>query len=340
MRRPPAFDYTTVGHVTVDVLADGSRRPGGSAFYSALQAARLGQRTLILTQGSPEEIERLIAPYREELELQVLPAPATTTLATSAPLATSTALATNVDGGGEQRTQHVLAWAGPIVEVTVDTAVLHLAPVARETPGSWRGRADFAGLTPQGLARAWDEEKLGGVHYSVAEEQHRAVGTAPGEAHREMRAAPDQAQGEMRSVPVGPEALACRCDALVLSEHERASCAELISAAREQGAVVAITAGAQPTVILTPGSGVEVQIAVPPIERPREDLGAGDVFAAAFFIALAEGRTPARATAFANAAAAVRVSGAGADAIGDRETVEARLRHTVPVTGREPSARA
>ena len=38
------FDYTTVGHVTADVLGDGSRRPGGSAFYSALQAARLGQR--------------------------------------------------------------------------------------------------------------------------------------------------------------------------------------------------------------------------------------------------------------------------------------------------------
>jgi len=29
--RPPAFDYVTVGHVTVDVLPDGSRRPGGTA---------------------------------------------------------------------------------------------------------------------------------------------------------------------------------------------------------------------------------------------------------------------------------------------------------------------
>ena len=36
--------YVTVGHVTIDVLPDGERRPGGTAFYSALQAARLGLR--------------------------------------------------------------------------------------------------------------------------------------------------------------------------------------------------------------------------------------------------------------------------------------------------------
>ena len=45
------FDYTTVGHVTIDVLDDGSRRAGGTAFYSALQAARLGRRALIVTRG-------------------------------------------------------------------------------------------------------------------------------------------------------------------------------------------------------------------------------------------------------------------------------------------------
>jgi 1D-myo-inositol 3-kinase len=297
VHRPAAFDYTTVGHVTVDVLADGSRRPGGSAFYSALQAARLGQRTLILTQGAPGEIERLIEPYREEVELQVLPSPATTTLATSTRLATSA-------HEGEQRTQRVLAWAGQIAEVAVDTAILHLAPVARETPWAWRGRADFVGITPQGLARAWDEDEDG-----------------------EMRSAADSEHREMRSTPVDRGALAGGCDALVLSEHERASCAELVSAAGEMGAVVAITAGARPTTLLTPGGG-EAQVAVPAIERPRDDLGAGDVFAAAFFVALAEGQPPARAAAFANGAAAVRVSGVGADAIGDRSDVEQRLRDT------------
>jgi 1D-myo-inositol 3-kinase len=295
------FDYTTVGHVTVDVLADGSLRPGGSAFYSALQAARLGLRTLILTQGSPEEIERLIAPYRDELELQVLPAPATTTLATSVQPATSPS------GLGEQRTQRVLAWAGEIAEVTVDTAILHLAPVARETPRVWSGRTGFVGLTPQGLARAWEQDEHGGM-LSANDGKHR----------------------EMRSARADRGALAGVCDALVLSEQERASCAELISAAAEVGAVVAVTAGAQPTAILTPDGG-EARVAVPAIEHPRDDLGAGDVFAAAFFVALAEGQPPVRAAAFATAAAAVRVSGIGAGAIGDRRAVEQRLRCTTPI---------
>jgi sugar/nucleoside kinase (ribokinase family) len=271
--------------VTVDVLADGSRQPGGSAFYSALQAGRLGLRTLILTQGSPDEIERLLTPYRDEVELQILPAPETSTLATS-------------PSSGAPRTQRVLAWAGTMSEASVDTKILHLAPIARETPSrAWRGRADFVGLTPQGLARAWDDEG-----------------------------------GEMHSTPPDAEALGGDWDALVLSEQERESCAELIAAARESGATVAITAGAEPTAILAPGRKA-VRVAVPAIERPRDDLGAGDVFAAAFFVALAEGQPAARAAAFANAAAAVRVSDAGADAIGDRPAIEARLRASMPAPG-------
>ena len=285
MRRAVPFDYTTVGHVTVDVLADGSRRPGGSAFYSALQAARLGRRTLILTQGSAAEIEPLMAPYRGEVELRVLPAPATTTLATAGA----------ADG---PRRQRVLAWAGAMPRANVETAILHLAPIARETPSrAWLGRADFVGLTPQGLARAWDGE-----------------------------------DGEMRSAAPDLDVLAGRCDALVLSEHERAGCAELLSAAADAGATVAITAGADPTTVLPPDGGAAILVAVPAIERPRDDLGAGDVFAAAFFIALTERQTPARAAAFANAAAAVRVGGVGADAIGERQAIEARLRDTAPAS--------
>src|ERR1700736_2439574 len=72
------FDYTTVGHVTVDVMPDGSRRPGGTAFYSALQASRLGLRTLVLTRGVASEIEELLEPYRRELQLDIQPAPETT----------------------------------------------------------------------------------------------------------------------------------------------------------------------------------------------------------------------------------------------------------------------
>jgi sugar/nucleoside kinase (ribokinase family) len=270
-------DYTTVGHVAIDVMADGSRRPGGSAFYSALQAARLGQRARIITRGSPGEIERVIEPYGREVEVEVSAAAQTTTLQSS--------------GSGARRTQRILAWAGPIGgQVAVDTSILHFAPIARETPNRWTGRADFVGLTPQGLVRQWAS---GSGHVSL-------VALARG------------------SAPPG-------CHAVVLSERERASCEVLIAQAAAAGAIVAVTAGPAPTQILLPDGGV-LEVEVPALEDPADDLGAGDVFAAAFFLALSEGRGPRVAAAFANAAAAVRMGGTGPEAIGQRTAIERRMR--------------
>lgn len=266
------FDYTTVGHVTADVMADGTRRPGGSAFYSALQAARLGRRTLIVTRGVGSEIGELLAPYMEELELELQEAPCTTSLRTS--------------GKGHERVQRMLAWAGAIEPgVRVDTTVLHLAPVARETPSRWRGEAKFVGLTPQGLVRTWSSRDDTVV----------------------LR-------------PLEPWQVPRRLDAAVLNEAERARCGTLL----DGRTVLAVTDGAAPTELLLPGSE-PVLLAVPAVERLRDDIGAGDVFAAAFFIALADGADAHAAAAFANAAAAVRLSGDGPSAIGGRAAIAARL---------------
>jgi sugar/nucleoside kinase (ribokinase family) len=309
----PRYDYTTVGHVTIDVLdADGSRRPGGTAFYSALQAARLGLRTLILTRGVRDEIETLLAPYRDELDLEVIPAEHTTTLQTA--------------GEGHERRQRLLAWAGPIAwaeptagaeptsgarlttgtrpaagarpiaePLPLDTAILHLAPVARETPrgrfNAHQPRAELVGLTPQGLVREWD------------------------------------ATGKITLGALRPELLPKRCDVWVLSERERECCAAPAARAVAEGTVMAVTAGAHPTELQLPG-GELLRVPASPIAAPVDDLGAGDVFAAAFFIALREGHAPAGAAAFAGAAAAVRIAGAGPGAIGDRRAIEARLGQT------------
>lgn len=269
------FDYTAVGHVTVDVIDGGSRRPGGTAFYSALQASRLGLRTLILTRGAPREIEQLLAPYRAELELEVQPAEQTTTLHTS--------------GSGAERSQRLLAWAGPIEAAPLDTGILHLAPVARETPPRWQGAVEFLGLTPQGLLRDWPREG-----------------------------------GEISLTAAAPEAFPARCDAIVISEVEQGSCRELISRASRADTIVAVTAGARPTTILVPGSA-PLQVQTAAAEDPGgDDLGAGDVFAAAFFIALREGRPARQAAGFAGAAAALRVGAAGTSGIAGRSAIESR----------------
>jgi sugar/nucleoside kinase (ribokinase family) len=274
------YDYVTVGHVTLDLIEDRPggtvAQPGGGAFYSALQAARLGLRTLIVTQGAPGQIQELLAPYANELDLHVIPAPRTTTLATT--------------GGGSTRSQRVLAWAGPIAEpVALSGSIVHLAAVARETPTAWSGEAGFVGLTPQGLVREW---------------------------------LPNQ---PTTLVALDPNTLPARFDAAVIGERERDGCAALFEAARHAGAPVAVTAGARPTMVYPAGGGPVVRAAVPSTAAVRDDLGAGDVFAAAFFVALFEGMSAAGAAAFGNVAAALRVGGVGAEAIGRRAEIEAAL---------------
>ncbi len=306
------YDYVAVGHVTRDVIEDraggAASQPGGSAFYSALQAARLGLRTLIVTQGVPAEIYALLESFSDEVALRVIPAEQTTTLSTR--------------GSGTRRLQRLLAWAGPIVEpLTLDTGILHLAPVARETPTSWRGQARFVGLTPQGLVRRWQaRERMRPGHaregmplvqldtQSLLGDVPLAVGT------------PEALARDITAVDLDPQLLPPRFDAAVISEEECRSCHALFTLARRGGAYVAVTAGSRPATVHlpVPAPGSSLQTGVPRPVRAREDLGAGDVFAAAFFVALSEGREPLEAATFANAAAAARVAGVGPGAIATR----------------------
>jgi sugar/nucleoside kinase (ribokinase family) len=277
----PEYDYVAVGHVTVDVLVgpDGHRRrqPGGGAFYSGLQAARLGLRVLVITRGQPTELRRLLAPFAGELGVEILPAAQTTTFETR--------------GSGSARRQRLLAWAGPIAdadlaaEAPTRASILHLAPVARETPPAWPCEAQLVGLTAQGLLRRWEQ---------------------PGD--------------EIATAPIELERLPSRLDAVVINASERESCEPLF----DRVPVIAVTAGEGPTMIHLAG-GQDACIAPRPVSAAHEDLGAGDVFAAAFFIALREGLTPLQAAARGNAAAAVRISGQGPQAIGDLDAIVRRL---------------
>ncbi len=120
---------------------------------------------------------------------------------------------------------------------------------------------------------------------------------------------------------IGALALAERCDALVVSEHERASCAQMIAAAGRGGAVVAVTAGPGPNTILLPDGGM-LEADVPAIEEACDDLGAGDVYAAAFFVALAEGSAPPGRRRVCQRRC--RRADAGARCRGDRDAVRHR----------------
>jgi sugar/nucleoside kinase (ribokinase family) len=274
----------TVGHVTIDVLPDGRRRPGGTALYSALQAARLGLDARIVTRGREEELRELLAPFAHEVELVVEPAPETTTLQTS--------------GSGEERRQRMISWAGPMSAVdAAPDAILHMAPIAAELSARPAGEWRFAGLTPQGLVRAWGQ---------------------------------DAGEVVERKLPAASLPLFERCDAVVLSRQERVACEAGLEVARRGGALVAVTAGPAAILLIADHTSRPLEISVSPVSEPVDDLGAGDVYAATLFVALAEGLPPERAAALAAAAAALRLSGAGPAAIAGRSEIEAQAARAAP----------
>lgn len=282
------FDYIVVGHLTVDAIIDSSGRQrcqaGGGALYSGLQAARLGLRTLVLTSGQEHELRPLIAPFAGEMTIRIVPASQSTTFETR--------------GAGPARRQRLRALADPIRAkdfasgpdglaagmLPARVSILHLAPVAGETPSSWPCDAALVGLTAQGLVRRFDRN------------------------------------GEISACPLDLGAMPQRIDAAVIAESERGSASGVF----ERVPIVAVTDGEGPTTVHLADRST-LRVAPRPMRGAHDDLGAGDVFAAAFFIALRDGLTPRQAAMRGNAAAAVRIGGQGPDAIGDRTAIERQL---------------
>jgi sugar/nucleoside kinase (ribokinase family) len=195
-------------------------------------------------------------------------------------------------GVGAARKQSVAGWAGviPLAGRALDARIIHLGPIAREI--DLNALPDFptnafVGATPQGWLRRW------GADGRVTE----------------------------HSLDL-PAALTARLDALVLSETEAPKAEAAIAAVRAGGGLVAITRGASACLLLDAAGEREVAT----IERPIvDDTGAGDIFAVAFFAALAEGQTPEESAQFAHAAAGLSIGGLGASAIATRAEIDAAL---------------
>ena len=179
------------------------------------------------------------------------------------------------------RRQRLVAWAGEIPT----------GPRARRPRSCtwlrWRGRS----ARPGGRRRRLRRTHAAGARAAL--ERTGIRGRAGARRRREQ------------------EALGARCDAIVLSEEERDAL---------RGADRAGPRGRAPSSRSRPGAagerccspdGRELAIGGPRVSDPTDDLGAGDVFAAAMFVELHGGAPPARAAAFAAAAAAVRLDGRG-----------------------------
>ena len=180
----------------------------------------------------------------------------------------------------EGRTQILHAAAGTMRADDIPDAwrnadVVHLAPIAREIdPGIIHGLArTFVGITPQGWMRQWDS------------------------------------RGHISKGPwEGAEDVLRKADAAVMSIEDVQGNWDIIKRWSEIVPVLAVTQGPRGATVFANGRSEQV-----PAEQVTEvdPTGAGDVFAAAFFINLQRTGDPLYSAALANRLAAVSVTRVG-----------------------------
>lgn len=147
-------DFLVIGHVCRDVLSGASGfRPGGSVFYAAATAARLGYSVGVVTAGGPE-----VDALRE------LPGTAVINLDTDK----STSFENVYEEGRRRQYLRHLAPAIPIHLVPAEwmkAPLVHIAPVANEVPLEMFRLfpKSLVGVTPQGYLRTWGPDRE--VHY-------------------------------------------------------------------------------------------------------------------------------------------------------------------------------
>ncbi len=141
------LDYLIIGHVARDLTPDGWTW-GGTAFYSAITAQRLGARVgVVTTTAEAEELRLALA----GIDLHIVPTKRTTTFENRYQ--------------GNERVQ-ILHHAAPpltvadIPDVWRTAKIIHLAPIAQDVDqGLLESFAtSFLAITPQGWMRGWDEK--------------------------------------------------------------------------------------------------------------------------------------------------------------------------------------
>ncbi len=286
------IDFLTIGHITHDLTPNGFRL-GGTVSFSAVTAQRLGKRSGVLTRGTLDGLGPAVWPDQAG---NVIGLPGTALENTEIHLLPSsvTTTFTNIYREG-QRTQVVTAVADPIWPEQLpaqwaQAPVVLLGPLVREVPPAWMTVFPNAllGITPQGWMRSWD---------------------AAGHVR------PTRWENAAEFLP--------RADAVILSREDVGGDEAYIAELAHQARLLVVTDGWHGATIYQHGSRIQI----PP--RPTtevEPTGAGDVFAAAFLIRLAETKDPFIATRFANVVASMSVEAPGMDAIPHRAQVDAWLR--------------
>lgn len=270
MSGPQPPEYVVIGHFAVDRTPEGERL-GGSVFYGAMAAARLGASVGVMTRGN---LDGLSAPVRAELEA----------LANHMELVVEASddntSFTNAEVAG-MRSQTLHGWAGPIDLSGMpahwrSASVIHLAPIAQDFDSRQAAKVSpgYLGATPQGWMRSWSERSSGPI---------------------------------TRSAPRLPSELSMRLNAVVLSANEYTLARELYELVGRK-ALAVMTRGRQGALALDRGRQLEI---APFQAREVDTTGAGDVFAAVLFLMRARGESTFASLRYASAASAIAIGRSG-----------------------------
>ena len=111
--------------------------------------------------------------------------------------------------------------------------------------------------------------------------------------------------------------------ALVVSSEDVAGRDDLVRRAAARVPAVVLTRGSQGCTLFVGGQGMQIDAFD---ARAVDTIGAGDVFAAAFFVRMDETGDPVHSARFATCAASLSVEGRGLGSVPARERIEARMR--------------
>lgn len=178
-----------------------------------------------------------------------------------------------------------------IPQVWRNAPIIHLAPIARELESSLPEKlsGSLLGITPQGWMRAWDE--------------NGQVTACAWDAH-----ASEQALGH--------------AGAVILSVEDVSRDLELIEEMAHRTRILCLTEGEAGALLHWNGDRRRFR---PLVVEEVDGTGAGDIFAAAFFVRLYSTRDPWEAARFATQIAARSVTRVGLDGIPTAREIEESL---------------
>jgi sugar/nucleoside kinase (ribokinase family) len=176
-----------------------------------------------------------------------------------------------------------------VPQIWRDAPIVHLAPIAQEMDTAMAGKfpSSFVGVTPQGWMRTWDEN--GRVEAIAWKNSEQVLGQAGG---------------------------------VVLSVEDVDRDLELVEWMAHHTGLLCLTEGELGAVLYWNGDRRRFR---PPVMPEVDSTGAGDIFAAGFFVRLRQTRDPWEAARFATSLAAHSVARAGLDGIPTQREIESSL---------------